>query len=378
MSIRKHGPSWQVRLPGEKARGGFPTRAVAQRYELNRKLARSLGDLHDEPPITVGEMLDGCLHRWQARKQPARNTVARAVQCLGLWKREFGDRLLPQLSLVEAEDTIIARAAEHPNSAKKELEWLKRSLRDARRRGQSFDLGLLEIDPITVTSRVGIALDLDELDRVGSWFPEHLARMPLIVASLALRLGEALGLTEDRVLLPRGAVFVPASLCKERRDKLIELTASERALLAEQLVARPAGTPYVFPRAGGTPTRNGGRHHAPGLWDRGDFYTRVWHPARQAAARELRADQGLPEWTETRFDRLVPHDLRHTGISLMAASGMRPETIAVRVGHSDGGKLILERYRHLFPDELTAHLDRYETFMRQRREQQLVLAEAGS
>ena len=87
----------------------------------------------------------------------------------------------------------------------------------------------------------------------------------------------------------------------------------------------------------------------------------------QTAGITWRADYNLPAWAETRFDGVVPHDLRHTGISLMAASGMRPETIAARVGHKDGGKLILERYRHLFPDELTQHLARYDQFIRERR-----------
>ena len=157
-------------------------------------------------------------------------------------------------------------------------------------------------------------------------------------------------------------------MCKERRDKLIDLAAGERTMFAEQLVARSAGTPYVFPRAGG------GRH-TPGRWDKGDFYARVWHPARAAAAREWRDDHGLSAWDLCKFDDLVPHDLRHTAISLMAASGMRPEVIAVRVGHSDGGKLILTRYRHLFPDELGVHLGRYDEFLADRRER---LAEASS
>jgi integrase len=368
MSIRRRGRTHQVRLPGEQARS-FPTRAAAEKYELNRKLARSLGDLHDEPPITVSQMLDGCLHRWQVRKQPAPDSVKRAREALRLWKNEYGDRPLHRLGLVEVEDTIIDRAQSHPNSAKKELEWLKRGLKDARRRGQRFDLGLLMIDPIQTSSRTGVALDLDELERLGSWFPEQINRMPEFVGSTGLRLMEALTLTDDRIDLKTGHVFIPAALCKERRDKLIELAAFERTLLAEQLVARPPHTAVVFPRAGG-------RRYTPGAWTKPDFYARVWHPARKAAARELRDEQGLPEWASTRFDQLVPHDLRHTAISLMAAGGMRPEVIAVRVGHKDGGKLILDRYRHLFPDELTVHLSRYEQFVSERRMQQAEAAEA--
>jgi integrase len=93
----------------------------------------------------------------------------------------------------------------------------------------------------------------------------------------------------------------------------------------------------------------------------------VWRPARDAAAREWRHDHSLAQWEPTRFDELVPHDLRHTGISMMAASGMRPETIAARVGHKDGGTLIMQRYRHLFPDEITVHLERYEAYVAARR-----------
>ena len=45
-------------------------------------------------------------------------------------------------------------------------------------------------------------------------------------------------------------------------------------------------------------------------------------------------------------------------------AGMRPEHIAERVGHKDGGRLILERYRHLYPAELTVQLARYDQHVR--------------
>jgi hypothetical protein len=35
----------------------------------------------------------------------------------------------------------------------------------------------------------------------------------------------------------------------------------------------------------------------------------------------------------------------------MCAAGYRPEWVAERVGHADGGALILKRYRHLYPSE---------------------------
>lgn len=348
MSIRRRGKAFQVRAPGERAHS-FPTRASAEKYELHRKVARSLGHLHEEQPITVSEALDGYVQRWQARKQPAASSVKRAEDAMLFWHRQFGDRLLTRLSLVEVEDAVAERATDHPNSAKKELEWLKRTLKDERRRRQGFDPGLLLIDPISAPSRQGIALDLDQLRLLGSCFPDQIRYFPELVGSNGLRLGEALSLTADRVDLEQGVVFIPASMCKERRDKRIEQASFERRLWAKQLLTRPAGTPYVFSRAG-----------QPGQWDKSDFYVRVWHPARETAASAWRQEHRLPAWEPTPFDTIVPHDLRHTAISLMAAAGMRPELIAVRVGHKDGGRLILERYRHLFPGELKTHLERYE------------------
>ena len=51
------------------------------------------------------------------------------------------------------------------------------------------------------------------------------------------------------------------------------------------------------------------------------------------------------------YDSLPFHMLRHTAISLMCRAGYRPEWVAERVGHADGGALILKRYRHLYPSE---------------------------
>ncbi len=361
MTIRSRGNSHQVRIAGDPPRS-FPTRQAAELYELNRKLARSLGELHAEQPITVREALVGCLHRWQATKSPAPATLARARESCNVWIDELGDRLLSELTVAEPEDIVVARAVDYPNAAKKELEWLKRGLRDAQRRGQRFDHGILLIDPVRSRPRDGIALDEDKLARLGSWFPDQLARMPEILGSVGLRLGEALTLEEDRVDVDAGTLFIPAALCKERRDKLIELASFECTLIAEQLIARTPGTTFVFPRAGG-------RRYRPGPWGKTDFYKRVWYPARDAAAREWRTDYGLGDAAPTPFDGLVPHDLRHSAISRMAAAGMQPEHIATRVGHNDGGVLVLRRYRHLFPREQTAQLGRYDAHVRDRRRQ---------
>ncbi|HET8527266.1 MAG TPA: tyrosine-type recombinase/integrase, partial [Gaiellaceae bacterium] len=75
----------------------------------------------------------------------------------------------------------------------------------------------------------------------------------------------------------------------------------------------------------------------------------IWLPALLAAglAREEERNGRMLVVADFRF-----HWLRHTAISLMARAGMKPELIAERVGHNDGGALIYRRYRHLFPTEV--------------------------
>jgi len=334
----------QVRLPGEQARS-FARIRDAERYETKRKAARASGERQTAPPITLAAALVAAVERWAATKQPARSSVATARARAGFWtKGEFADVMLDKLDLVAIEDAVVERAAERPVTARIELEWFKRALRDAQRRRQDFDPALLTIPPIRTSSRVGMALEVDELQWFGSWFPPHLARFPEIVGSIGLRLGEALELTEDRIDLGAGSVYIPLNMCKEKRDKLIVLADFERQLVAEQLLARPEGSVHLFPTYNG---RGYSQSH---------FRNSLWVPARKAASRELREQEQIPSWHPTKFDLLVPHDLRHTAISTMAAGGMRPEVIAKRVGHSDGGKLILERYRHLFPDEMASQL----------------------
>jgi integrase len=96
----------------------------------------------------------------------------------------------------------------------------------------------------------------------------------------------------------------------------------------------------------------------------------VWLPALLEA--------GLAHRNEKR--RVVAdfrfHWLRHTAISLMCRAGMKPELIAQRVGHSDGGALIYRRYRHLVPSELRAAVDLVDELMRSERGQEVDTAKA--
>ncbi|MBA2476672.1 MAG: tyrosine-type recombinase/integrase, partial [Actinobacteria bacterium] len=130
--------------------------------------------------------------------------------------------------------------------------------------------------------------------------------------------------------------------------KGIPLARFEVQLLREQLLARPAGARLVFPTVKG------------GIYSQSGFRS-IWVPALHAAglAHEETNERGVTNIVaDFRF-----HWLRHTAISLMARAGMKPELIAERVGHRDGGGLIYRRYRHLFPSEIRAAVGLLDAFV---------------
>jgi integrase len=201
------------------------------------------------------------------------------------------------------------------------LQELKTGLRAAQSRGQQVDPGILAIEPVRHEAIEGIALELDDLDGIAAWMPERVKRLVPFCGTVGLRWSEAVQMDDGMVDLGAGELLIPRWLNKCRREKAIPLAACEVQLLREQRMARPAGTTLLFPNAEG------------GVYSKSGFRS-VWLPAL--------LEVGLAHRNEKR--RIVAefkfHWLRHTAISLMCRAGMKPELIAQRVGHSDGGALI--------------------------------------
>jgi integrase len=339
MAIRKRGKGrWQVRVrPFPEMT--LPTREAAETVELDLKLRLKLGHLYREKPTTLGEELDGLLERKRSmggKRGPLRPAGIRYYQdCVRPWE-PLRDTPVPALRRRQIEDHIAARAAVAPTAARNELQFLKAALRAAQSRGQQVDVGIFDIDPIRVEPREGQALEYEELLGLASWLPERVQRIVPFCGTVGLRFTEAVTLTDDRVDLDAGTVFIPGRLNKSRRPKPIPLARIEVQLLREQLLVRPPGTRVVFATEKG------------GVYSRSGFQS-IWLPALLAAglAHEGKRDGRTIVVADFRF-----HWLRHTAISLMARAGMKAELIAERVGHTDGGALIYRRYRHLFPSEV--------------------------
>jgi integrase len=340
MSIRKRGKrSYQVRVTPFPART-LPTREAAERYELELLLRRSQGDRYVEESRTLGRELDA----WLARRRAAGGNRDRTLEFYersGKVWAPFRGTNLADLRRAPIEDFIAERAAEHPRSARNELEHLKRVLRDARGRGQRVDEGVLSIPPIRHRPRDGRALTIEQLYEFASWFPEHSKRLVLLAGMIGARQRVWFELTDDLVNFDMGAMEIPPALSKNRRAHRIYLNDVEVALFREQFLARAPGTALVFPTPTGCP------------WTRSGFRERVWVKATAAAAR-----------SQAIFEHFNFHLLRHTAGSLMAMAGMDPAVAAERLGHSDGGALFLRTYRHLYESEKRSQARLLESLVR--------------
>jgi integrase len=334
VSIRKRDRSYQVRVAGFPAQSA-PTREAAERIELDLKRRRALGDLYEEPSITLGEAIDGALARIEATRAPSAKTREYNRRCAKFWE-PLRDERVARLRRARVEDLIHLRAKEHPRSAKNELEFLKRVLHDAKGRGQRADEAIFEIRPIKHRPRVGRALTVPELFEFGSWFPEHVSRMILLGGQVGCRQNVWFNLTDDLLDLKTGTIWTPASLAKRRREHRIYLTGLEVKLLREQLLVRATETNLLFP------TMEGHK------WTANRFRDRVWLSAVEAA---ITNDPATAAGQASVFEGFTFHMLRHTAASLMALAGMDPAAAAERLEHSDGGALFHKTYRHLYEGE---------------------------
>ena len=352
MAIRKRGKGrWQVRVrPFPEMT--LPTKEAAETVELDLKLRLKLGHLYQEKPTTFGDELDARVERKQAmggkRGQLRPATVRFYAQNVKPWE-PLRDVPIPNLRRALVEDHIAARAKVAPTAARNELEFAKAALREAASRGQLVDPGIFEIEPIRTETREAVALELDRLYEIASFMPERIGRVVPFVGTVGLRFTEAMTLTDDRVDLEVGEIHIPRDVNKSRTAKPISLARAEIQLLREQLLVRPPGTRFVFA------TERGGRYSESG-------FRSMWAPALLGAglAHEERRGRRRVVVSDFRF-----HWLRHTAISLMARAGMRPELIAQRVGHTDGGALVYRRYRHLYSREIKDAVSALDAYLAQ-------------
>ena len=232
------------------------------------------------------------------------------------------------------------RSAQASGQARLERQALLKALELAELDGARVDTALRLI-PVPPRGRRDdrrrrTILRLDELELLVDSTPGYWREVVDVAGRCGARLREWTTLTDDRLDLDRGTMFVPAELTKEGRDKTIPLLPAEVRALRRQLVARAPGTRLVAPKAQGAE-----------FTTRSHFYRLVWKPALRRAAKVWREEHGYGDDVPTPFDGYQFKWLRRTAVALMRQAGLEPELIAKRLGHADTGELVLTVYREV-------------------------------
>ena len=159
----------------------------------------------------------------------------------------------------------------------------------------------------------------------------------LVLALCGLRFGEAAALTRRDVLLQEKRIWVRGSATsvagrgivktdtKNHEKRKVPIPSSVAELLETELPAEPAA--LLFPGRKG------------GYLPLGEFR---WAFDKAAAAVGI--------------EDLVPHQLRHTAASLAVSAGANVKVLQTLLGHKTA-TMTLDRYGHLYPDDLSAVAD---------------------
>jgi len=250
---------------------------------------------------------------------------------------EFSGLPVKALNAAELELWLLRRAKKRATAARNERGQLMGVLRHAQRLGVDVSPQLLAIDPIPKPQSKPLrALDIEEVPLVLEAAPAFAHDHLLLMVTSGLRIGESFQAVDDWLeVVDRpdgtriGILHIPATAAKEDAAKDVVLEPDEYRVLARQLLARPAGCPYLFP------SDEGGR------WVYWRFFERVWKPVRKGAAA-LARELGVGD--PAKLATLRPHELRCTAATYMVRAGLERSAILARLGHHDEGQLLDARY----------------------------------
>lgn len=324
----------RVRVRGRQLGiGAFDTKR-----EAARALARFAAEHGDQtvPNRATGRQTVGEFAElwWQSRASHRPSTRVRDRQALDSDILPFfRDAPLGRLTRVDVQewvDALTSRLA--PSTVRRIYVVLDQLLGAAVERGH---LVASPVDGVRLPRLVRSEsrfLSVGELERLASVIDPRYRAMVLVMAWATLRLGEASGLRwldvdpiagtvriENNAVQVRGRMIEGSPKTKAGR-RTMTLPASVMGELCDHL-AKQAGSHFVFGPSGERPI------------PADDWRRRIWHPAVNAAA----------------LAPLRPHDLKHTGVALLALAGVDPSEIARRAGHTSVA-FTYDRYGHLFPE----------------------------
>lgn len=353
---------------GAKHRGKtFTRKRDAQAFQAEVIRRAQLGELYQSDGASVGEYLGGWLGRYELRVRPS--SAARRRHALRALPDPLQERPLSAVTAAEVEDAVTVIAHRAPRQAELALASLKLALKDAVKRGLRFDRRILELDAPRSNGRPARFLTWEEVQRIAQWLPDRHARLVMVAALSGLRRGEVMALKWEDVDLEAGTLRVREGKTAAAR-RSVDLPDTAVELLREQARSLTEGGSSAAD-VDGAKSPAGPRGHHESVGER-----QGWQPPSVSAPvfPNNRGDHMdghnflnrwfLPATRAVGLDGVTFHSLRHSFISMMAASGAHPSLIAAQVGHSDGGALVLKRYRHLFPQEGKAAAARFDAYLK--------------
>lgn len=316
---------------------------------------------HQLSTIDRGEWIDPALRRtrfeelaerWLATivglRPKTRANYESLLQCHVL--PAFGSKELAQIDRVAAREWLAGLQANglSPSRTRQARQVLSSIL------GLAVEGGYLSANPARGlkvtggTEREMLHLDATQVQRLAEAAEDRRPGSGVLVLVLAyggVRWGEAVAIRRGRCDLLRSRLFVRESLSEVRgqlyfgptkthQDRVVLLPPFLRDALAAHLADRVPSDDdaLVFTSPRGEPLRASN-------WRR-----RVWYTACEAS--------GMP-------DGLRIHDLRHTAASLLVSAGAHVKAVQRHLGHATASQT-LDRYAHLFTEDLEAVADRLE------------------
>jgi integrase len=182
----------------------------------------------------------------------------------------------------------------------------------------------------------------------------------LVLGYCGLRFGEAAALRVKRADTMRGRLTIAEAVTeingravfgtpKTHGARAVVVPKFLRDRLVEHLAGRSADD-LVFASPRGDVLRSN------------NFRRRVWNPACVSVGLRTYAEQKGKKKAPL-YRGLVPHEMRHTAASIAIASGANVKAVQQMLGHASAA-MTLDRYGHLFPDDLDAVADRIDAAAR--------------
>jgi integrase len=309
------------------------TRRQIGTFATKREAWRAEAEAMGRQTATARETVGSFVERWPVDfPRPRASTNVHNAGSVTAFTRAYDRRRMDSITIQEAR----AWALRHPA----QVMALRAMFNDARRSGIVVSNPFKELGIERSRGRRDLpsewltAADVDRLAQCArevhgtTGYGDTIAGLLVFAAYTGLRPGELYALRHDdlgaeTVEVKRAADSHTRALTLPKNGRARVVVYPEKAREAVERVPRLSGVELVFPAL-----RGGQLWASSFLW--------AWNPVRAAFGRP----------------KMALHELRHFCATYLLELGLAPVDVAVQLGHTDGGALVMSTYGH--PSERAA------------------------